>query len=71
MNGSFEIRPSMATMTRLDNLPVYIKPNIVFVPCMNSETNVLSTSVISGFIPPPKNTFSMPEPPAISKTGWL
>jgi hypothetical protein len=74
MNGSFEIRPSMDTMTRLDNSPFCIKPDIVFVPCMNSlaETkNVLVTSVTSGFIPPPKNTFSIPKPPAISKTGWL
>jgi hypothetical protein len=60
MNGSFEIRPSMATMARLHNLPVYFKPNVVFVPYMNSETNVLVTSVTSGFLPPPKN-FSMPK----------
>jgi hypothetical protein len=41
------------------------------IPAMYElRNNILVTSVTSGFISPP-NTFSMPKPPAISKTGWL
>ena len=69
MNGSFEIKPSMATTNKLGNLPVYIKLSIVYVPCMNSEINVLDTSVTSGFTHPLKHTFSTLKALPISKTG--